>query len=244
MRLADLTWHELRAVAREAVVVIPLGSLEQHSTHLPFATDSHILNALLDRLEAELERDVLILPPLWIAYSARHLPIKGTVSVPFDAYVDVVTGIVSSLAGAGFGRILLLNGQSDNDAALGAILRKARECHAGLAVVAVSYWALADRPSTSELAWPGHAGDLETSLLLHLRPEAVRRGEIARDEMASSSPHAADVVQYVRIDQCSHHGGVGDPEFADADKGERLFEGIASRLVALIRDYRDGILTR
>ena len=82
----------------------------------------------------------------------------------------------------------------------------------------------------------------------HLEPpagvivERVRTAEIARDEMASPSLYSRLVMQYVRMDQRSHHGGVGNPEPASAERGCDYFERIVRSLVALTEDLRDGIL--
>lgn len=238
MILADLTWPRLTRVPRESIVVVPLASLEQHSTHLPFSTDAQILNTLVAELEKAASDLILALPTQWLAYAHRHLPYKGTLSMSSDAYVEAVTGTVSSIAGAGFRRFLLLNGQSDNEPLVGVILRRLRERHAGISAVAVSYWTLQDLDVEHE-----HAGDLETSLMLHLRPDLVDEAEISRDQIFSPSKFASKVLQYSRLDQCSHHGGIGNPETASAEKGKVLYEQIFQALLALVHDFRDGILT-
>jgi creatinine amidohydrolase len=237
MKLQDLTWIELRSLPRETVVVVPLASCEQHSAHLPFGTDMLVVDAIADALEAHLDSDVLRLPTLPFAYSARHLPMKGTLSVPLETYVEMVAATVTSVAQAGFRRILLLNAQSDNAPTLGVTLRLLRERHPGAVVVAVSYWSLLESDDEA-----GHADELETSLMLHLHPERVRSAEIARDEMASPSLYSRVVMQYTRMDQRSHHGGVGNPERASAERGRDDFERIVRSLVALTEDLRDGIL--
>lgn len=236
MKLQDLTWIELRNLPRETVVVLPLASCEQHSAHLPFATDILLADALADALEDRLDSDALRLPTLPLAYSARHLPMKGTLSVPMDAYVETVASTVTSVVQAGFRRVLLLNAQWDNAPALGVALRLLRERHPGAVVVAVSYWSLLESDE------PGHADELETSLMLHLHPDRVRSAEIARDEMDSPSLFSRFVMQYQRMDQRSHHGGVGNPEAASAERGRDAFERIVRGLVALTEDLRDGIL--
>lgn len=237
MKLQDLTWLELRDLPREMVVVFPLASCEQHSTHLPFATDVLIGNALGDALEEHLKRDVLLLPTLPLAYSARHLPMKGTLSLPLLTYVETVVATVSCVVQAGFRRVLLLNAQAENVPVLGVALRLLRERHPGAVVVAVSYWSL-----LGEEAGVGHADELETSLMLHLHPERVRSAEMARDEIASASSFSQIVIQYTRMDQRSRRGGEGNPENASAERGRELFERMAQALIALTEDLRDGIL--
>jgi len=235
MKLGELTWIELRDLPRETVVVLPLASCEQHSTHLPFATDVFLADAFADALESHLHADVLRLPTLSFAYSACHLPMKGTLSLPLLTYVETVASLVSSVAQAGFRRILLLNAQWENAPTLGTALRLLRERHPGAVVVAVSYWSFLEGER-------GHADELETSLMLYLHPDRVRTAEIARDERGSPSLYSRVVMQYTRIDQCSHHGGVGNPEPASAERGQDYFERILQGLIALTEDLRDGVL--
>ena len=236
MYLADLAWPELDDVPREAVVLLPLAGFEQHSRHLPFGTDAFLLEALLRRVEGALGDRLLILPILPIGYATRHLPFRGSLSIPATAYVDGIVEIGLAVAAAGFGRFLLLNGQYDNAPQLELALRALRERRSGFDAIAVSYWDLVgERPT--------HAGELETSLMLHLHPKRVRRDRVARDGIRSASQFAEKVLQYARMDQRTHHGGVGDPENASPERGKAHFDAITTALTRLIREFHDGLLT-
>ena len=79
--------------------------------------------------------------------------------------------------------------------------------------------------------------------MMRLRPDLVLDDKRARDGIVPPSKQRENVMQYTRIDQRSHHGGLGDPETASADRGGRFFDDIASGLTALIRDLHDGLLT-
>lgn len=241
MRLSELTWTQLQDVPRERVAVVPLAGFEQHSIHLPFGTDALILDALVAEIAARTPDHVIVLPTQWLSNSAQHTPCKGALSVPPDTYLQMVTSLVDGMASAGFTRVLLLNGQFDNDAPLAMALREMRERRSGLAVVACSYWSVIDPSGAGD--FPGHAGELETSLMMRLHPERVLDDKRARDGIVPPSKRRENVMQYTRIDQRSHHGGLGDPEAASADRGDRLFDEIASGLAALIRDLHDGLLT-
>mgnify|MGYP006417701889 CR=1 FL=1 len=245
MYMSDLTWSELQQVPRERVVVVPLAGFEQHSLHLPFGTDALILDALVAELISRIPDHVLALPTQWLSNSSLHTPYKGALSISPETYQLVVTGLVDSVADAGFTRILLLNGQYGNDAPLNMVLREMRARRSGLGVVACSYWSVIDSSDRGEGTgeFPGHAGDLETSLMMRLHPERVVADKRARDGLVPPSKHRGNVIQYARIDQRSHHGGLGDPEDASADRGGRLLDEIASGLAALIRDLHDGLLT-
>jgi creatinine amidohydrolase len=241
MYLSDLTATQLDDVPRERVVIAPLAGFEQHSLHLPFGTDARILDALVAELIKRIPDHLLALPTQWLSNSGQHAPYKGVVSIPSRTYGELLTGVIGSVADAGFSRVLLLNGQYDNDAPLAMALREMRERRSGLSVVACSYWSVIDATEHGE--FPGHAGDLETSLMMFLHPDKVVADKRARDGLVPPSKHRQNVMQYARIDQRSHHGGLGDPEAASAERGGRLFDDIASGLVALVRDLHDGLLT-
>ena len=245
MYLSELTWTQLQQVPRERVAVVPLAGFEQHSLHLPFGTDALILDSLVAELISRIPDHVIVLPTQWLSNTAQHAPYKGALTISSETYQQVVTGLAGSVADAGFTRILLLNGQYENEAPLNMALREMRQRRSGLAVVACSYWSVVDssKPGEGTGEFPGHAGDLETSLMMRLHPERVLEDKRARDGLVSPSKHRENVIQYARIDQRSHHGGLGDPEAASADRGGRLFDEIASGLAALIRDLHDGLLT-
>src|SRR5580698_9510590 len=101
-------WTEIEEIAQK-VVVLPLGSLEQHGHHLPLLTDSMIGGEIARRAEAELGDEALFLPTLWVGASDHHRAFPGTVSVSNPIYVRLLVDLLESLIGAGFRRIFLLN---------------------------------------------------------------------------------------------------------------------------------------
>jgi creatinine amidohydrolase len=242
MRLASLAWTDLQSVARDRVAVVPLAAFEQHGPHLPFATDAVILESLLDAVAQHVAECVLLLPIQWLADSGRHSAYGGTLTVHASTHVEMIAAIVDSIVGAGFARILLLNGQYDGDASVSMALRTIRERRPGLAVLGASYWSLADLHETMRPA--DHGGRMETALMIHLRPEMVRTDALAADRARSSSPFADRVLEYLRMDQVSHAGSVGDPRKATAKEGHDAFDRIVTGISGLIQDFHDGIIGR
>ncbi len=244
MRLGDLAWTDLKSVARESVAVIPLASFEQHGPHLPLSTDVLILDALIDEVEARAGDLTLTLPTQWLAHSGRHNAYPGTLSVPRQTHVEMIAALADDVVRTGLGRIFLLNAQHDADATLSLALSTLRERHTGLAAVAASYWSVTelDGDLRPDLRQEEHAGRLETSLLMHLSPDSVRLDERAADVPRSASRYADRVMDYLRMDQRTHAGTLGDPESATAEEGRRAFDTIAQALEGLIRDFHDGLL--
>src|SRR6476620_5749522 len=101
MQLGELTWTAVAGPAGR-VVVLPLGSLEQHGPHLPLLTDTLIGGEIARRAEAELGEAALFLPPLWVGASDHHRRFRGTVSLGNELYVRVLVDLLESLIGSGF----------------------------------------------------------------------------------------------------------------------------------------------
>src|SRR5688500_14034074 len=115
MQFGEMNWPQAgEAARRRPVVVIPLGSLEQHGHHLPLLTDSMIGAEVARRAEAELGDEVLCLPALWLGASDHHRSFPGTVSVTTETYVRMVTELADSLIGGGFRRLFFLNAHAGN----------------------------------------------------------------------------------------------------------------------------------
>lgn len=224
-RLADLVWPDL--TGRRPLVLLPLGSCEQHGRHLPLDTDASVAAAVAERAVARLgsEVDVLVAPAQPYGASGEHEGFPGTVSVGHDALRLLVTEIGRSLL-RWAGRLLVVNGHGGNLVGLA-------DAVAGL------------RRETRDAAWwpclpPGsdaHAGRTETSLMLRLRSAAVRR------EQAVAGP--TDPVHLLMkrlvaesVRGVSPTGVLGDPAGADATEGEQLLDHMADRLAADIRAWR------
>jgi creatinine amidohydrolase len=233
MRFAEMTWPELRRVDRDGTLVVaPIAACEQHGPHLPTITDTVLVTAVAARVEARLPDRVLLLPTLWLGASGHHLPFGGTLSVEVDVHVTLLCELLTPLLADGYRRFLVLNGHGGNIDTMQTALRRLQPRHRNNLLTAASYWdlaraelaALADGPRKAM----GHACEFETSMMLALRPELVRRDLIRDDGRAEE--HALRGL-YVAEDmaQRSERGPVGHPELATAEKGERFLRAAADR---------------
>lgn len=234
------------------VVVVPLGSLEQHGNHLPLITDSAIVGALARAVDAELMENVITLPTLWLGHSTHHLAFPGTVSAYQEHYVAMIVDVCRSLVGAGARRIFLLNGHGGNDIPVRYALREVKS-HFGdrpdLHIVFASYWHLAaDTLKAIRESGPGgvgHACEMETSVMLHLHPELVDTSAVRRDGPEQVPPYRttdmlinSPVYEVYEFNEVSETGTIGHPDLASAEKGARFFQGIVRDLVAFVQDFR------
>ncbi len=212
--LADAVWPQLPG---RPLLVVPLGSVEQHGHHLPLDTDTRVAGAVARAAGL----DAVLAPPLPYGASGEHEGFPGTVSLGTETLAAVLVEYGRS-ACRWAGRLLVVNGHGGN---LDALRR---------AVPLL-------RAEGRDAAWfpcgvPGgdaHAGRTETSLLLHLAPEAVRTD---RSVPGVTAP-IGDLLPRLRAEgvrAVSPTGVLGDPAGASAAEGERLLAGLAGGLAAAV----------
>lgn len=250
MQLGEYPWPDVGDQI-ERVVVVPLGSFEQHGHHMPLLTDTWIGAEIARRAEAELRETALFLPALWIGASDHHRAFPGTVSLSNGVYARVLEDILESLIGSGFRRIFLLNAHGGNITparmALYATQLRHRDKPA-LYLAFSSWWTLAAEQVAAltlvEQESVTHACEQETSMILCLRPELVRleaaRGATIPFESAFycpdfSRPSRVDVPR--AFDQLSVTGAFGHPEKATVEKGEALFAAAAAEVVSFVQEF-------
>lgn len=250
MDLYTLTWEEVAKLDRDIIAVIPFGSIEQHSLHLPLATDSIIAEEIARRLETKLRDRVLLLPTVWLGCSPHHLGFAGSLTAEIETFIEVGDEVISSLAHHGFRKFLLLNGHSGNSNKLEILAEKLLyRDRSDLRVIAVTYWRLIEKEiqaiRESPLGGMGHACEMETSLMLAIRPELVRTSLIEVDGPGERSEFerrdlfcAGSVTVPKTFKEISRHGGFGDPTKASAEKGEKIMEGVIQKLTKLIDEIR------
>lgn len=227
--MKKVLWQEMRrteikeASQAGAVVIIPVGSTEQHGNHLPLNTDINCSFSIAKSV-AEIIDDfpVLVAPPIWGGFSPHHMKYPGTISFKLHTYIDVLTDVATSIAAHGFKKIVFLNGHGGNSGVIDSMRRKLMNEDNGPSCVGYTYYALIDEElkAISEVDFTlGHAAEMETSLQLYLQPELVDK------EAASWAP-----------------GVHGDPTRGTYEKGKRLFEAAVNALITLIKDYHSGKL--
>jgi len=249
----EKNWTQIQDLT-DKVAVVPLGSLEQHGRHLPLLTDTMTGTEIARRAEQELGDTALFLPMLYLGASDHHLGFPGTISLHNATYTRVISDVVESLIGAGFRRIVLLNAHGGNAGPANAALyeaqmrRRARgRDEQDLWLVLATWYTLA-APHFSSIEGLvqerlTHSCEMETSLVLALRPELVRlEAARSRTEPFSSQFYGTTVDQTSRVvmpkpfDHISESGALGHPEFATPAKGEALIQAGVQEVVACIRE--------
>jgi len=233
MRFHEMTAPQIRQVPRDACVVLaPIAACEQHSRHLPVFTDTILVTAVAEGVEAKMPREVLLLPTLWLGASHHHLRYGGTLSADVDTHVTILCELLEPLLQDGFQRLMFLNGHGGNIDTLHVALRKLQPRYPNRHLAGAAYWELADKELAALAEGPrksmGHACEFETSMVLALRPELVRCEETKDDRPADDSA-VRGLFTAEDMYQRTDHGCVGYPERASADKGKACLTAAIAR---------------
>lgn len=245
LRLDDLTWPEIQAAAeRDAAVILPIGSTEQHGYHLPLCTDVVLPESLAREVAAA--RGLLVAPPVAYGYRSRPLSgggegFPGTISLSGRTLMALVEDVLVGLSASGFRRLVLLNWHYENS----NFIYEAAWC-AQQRIGAADLRVMVIEAAFSELSapvmealfgddFPGwdveHAAVLETSLMLHLRPDLVLFDRAVDDEARRHPPY--DVVP-APSDFVPRSGTLWKATRASAAKGALAWDEIVSRVAASI----------
>jgi creatinine amidohydrolase len=215
------------------MALLPVGSFEQHGDFLPLATDTVIAVTVARAVGAAYR--VLQLPPVTISCSHEHAGWRGTVSVSAATLYATVTDIAESLRRGGIGKLVLISGHGGNYV-LGNVVQEASARGERMALFPTEVdWLNARAAGGVELGPESdmHAGELETSLLLHAHPQVVRADYADHDELADERNRmlTRGLAAYTAS------GVVGRPSLASAAKGKaalaNLVESFADVLAAL-----------
>jgi creatinine amidohydrolase len=254
--LASGYWQDLtttdfaRVDATRTVALLPVAAIEQHGPHLPLATDALINAGVVARALHLLpsSASVLVLPPINIGDSLEHSAFPGTLSADLDALLSLWLSIGRDVARAGVKKLVIFNSHGGQRAHVDLAALRLRVAH-GLIVVRAHSFSFGVPPGlfdADELAHGLHGGAVETSLVMHLRPELVRRDALADFSSAGRTMAAGGgllgVEEPVGIgwmaQDLNAHGACGNAAAASAEKGALVLDHMAQRLVELLAEVQ------
>jgi creatinine amidohydrolase len=237
--LAETNWKAVQETRFE-VAVLPWGATEAHNYHLPYATDviqcDHVA-AEAARLAWARGAHVAVLPTVPFGVQTGQLDIPFCLNMNPTTQLAVLHDLARSLGGQGVRRLAILNGHGGND--FRAIIRELQPRVPEVFLCAINWWSCLD--SRPFFAVPGdHAGELETSVIMHVAPDLVR----PLDEAGAGSERKARIQGLRegwawaprRWTSISEDTGVGDPSAATAQKGEAFFRAVTERIGGFLVD--------
>lgn len=236
-----------------SILIVPIGSIEQHGYHLPVATDTLLVNAMANEGAERVEDSVpvLVAPPVWSGFSPHHMSYGGTITLDEDALMDVLRKVSDSALENGFDGLLLLNGHGGNISLIGAATSAIGRDHPEVEVLGLTYFQLAEpfinEIRDSEVGGMGHAGEFETSLMLHLYPDLVDEDQLEGTIMDEPYDKGLQdllvpgpLTVYRPFTEYTKSGAIGDPTVATAEKGAELFERLGDELASVLREVYEN----
>ena len=239
------------AIQKEAVVLVPIGQVEEHGPHLPVGTDTYIAQDVARRVAEKLQGElpVLVLPAVWSAYSVDAVgKWPGLIKVGTRTMIALVHDIVASLLRMGFRKVILMNGHGNNPGILDVVLRELADEFEATPILANVWTFSAESFSQVRRSAPGgaiHADEYETSLILALG-YPVDMSKAPSDESfrfksafkASDNFAGKNMVTWSTWKlQQSRTGVYGDPTVATRETGEIVLQDTVEKLAALVREY-------
>ncbi len=243
-----------RIASQEAMVLIPIGSFEQHGQHLPLATDS-IISQEVTRLVAERinhEFPVLVFPQIPFGKSTEHASRPGTISLETEVLTNLLRNICKNLAKNGFKKIVFINGHGGNTNLLNTMLRGIRE-ETGAFVTSIYLYSetllkdVLDRFKLEELD-VFHACTLETSFMMTLKPELVHMKKASKEKPHKFTEESG--YKYLKlagskgiefswlIDDISDSGVIGDPTKATPEIGKEVLKVLIENVYEVLREIK------
>ncbi len=244
------TWVELGEVAkRQPVVVLPIGSVEDHGPHLPLDVDNFLIGRICEEAARRAEGDILLMPIIPYGFETHHMDFHGTIDIHMEHLLHFVLDVTKSVAHHGFRRILIADGHGSNMPILDLVAR--RTILESDALCAAFLWpslALKEIRALRESGRGGmsHACELETSVYLYLDGERVQMDKAKKENgMPESEFMWSDLTDPgpIRImdhwTRFSKSGVNGDPTVATAEKGKVIFETVVTNFVRLAREFKN-----
>lgn len=235
-RWEDLRGGALAGLPARSVAVLPVGATEHHGPHLPFGTDTMILDGVLRAASSaeqpgETQAWAVVLPVQPVGWSVEHGDWPGTLSFGPDQLAESWVRLGSWAARAGFRRVLILNGHGGNAPVAAVAAMRLRSEHGLLA--ARAHW----QDLAGSIDGPGrdwHAGHIETSVMLHLRPDLVDMGAARAGPAFTGLPPDGPAPWAWMSRDLDPGGVIGDPGAATAAFGAELVARAASGLRMLL----------
>ena len=246
----ELTWQDFQTLDRErSVAVLPVAATEQHGPHLPLSVDATINRGVVTRMLEFLpgELPVLVLPALPVGYSPEHGAFPGTLSLGAPLLRQIWFEIGRSVHRAGLRKLLIFNSHGGQPQVAEIVARDLRAELAMMVVTAHSYafGEPAGLFSEAERRHGIHGGAIETSQMLHLRPDLVRHDKLADFSSAAAAVEKTHQELHLtgesslawQTQDLNALGACGDAGAASAAKGQALIDHTARRLASLAAEF-------
>ena len=239
-KLAEMTWKEAETELKRKKVILPLGAVEAHGYHLPLGTDNCIGQEIAEIVAERL--DALLLPPISYGqvWSLRNFP--GSISFSDQTLISIIDDLAKSLNRHGVELLIIINAHFGNKTAIKKAERLVKEkydikilrfTHPGLQELEKQY-------IETKRIHPNylHAEEIETSMMLKINSNLV--------DMKKAEADKPEIPEYfgsysVPWDQITAKAVLGDPTQATKEKGKKLIQGLAVRIVEIVNKFEKEV---
>ncbi|HEX9616813.1 MAG TPA: creatininase family protein [Anaerolineales bacterium] len=238
---------------REKVVLIPIGHTEQHGYHLPLSTDTLIVDAIVRGVVDAIPSEATRLPVMPYGVSTHRSSFAGTLNAGGRAYEDFWLAVVDALVQRGFDRLYLISGHGGNCSFLVNVVKYAGERHRR--IFCATAWLYLSGPEgaaalqqhrRSPIGGMGHAGELETSLICHLKPDLVHMERVVDETDFIATPsyymdwaEGGALVANPPWDDDTATGAYGAGSLASRENGERWLAAAISEKIAHVAEIHE-----
>ncbi len=231
--LAETNWKALKQ-SRFDLAVLPWGATEAHNYHLPYATDVYeadYLSAEAARIAWEKGARLVVLPTIPFGVNTGQADIYLDINLNPSTQLAIMDDVAATLQRQGIPKLLIFNSHGGNN--FKALVRELGLRYPDLFICVSNWTGVTERASYFEESGD-HAEEMETSLMLYLKPELVLPRSEWGDGKAKNFKIAAFRDGWVwaerKWSQVSEDTGIGDPKKASADKGKRFFKEVTEKM--------------
>ncbi len=247
----QLTSPEIDSLDRNIPVVFTTTATEQHGHHLPVATDRMIGEHFCNEVNKEIPDKVLFLPVMSVGCSEHHMDFTGTLTLRHKTFLKQAEDILRSVVRHGFKNIIVFNSHGGNMAVGQLLLEKFGAEYPDIQIVFATWWKIVGNPlfelNESGPGGVGHAGEFETSLMLHIKPDLVKLDKIEGVKNNKTYDWAeADMIRgslasiYRSMKGQTGNGVFGNPSVHSVEKGRQITDMVIASFKKIILDLHDS----
>lgn len=244
--LSQLSWPEVRDIRDQVdLVLIPIGSNEQHGPNLAVGMDILAAGEFCRRASEMAYPRLMVAPPIPWGVSFHHMNFPGTITLQTETFVQVLAEVVASLHAHGFDRFLIVNGHGGNIPAMGVATVRIKEEVDPTFIGACSYFSFADKGLAEKhdmTGITGHACQMETSVAMALVPSIVKTDALAAGELTDLTYEFRGALQKYgvtvpyRFDEYTTNGALGDARRATREYGNDIIDSALRNFVAFTEE--------
>ena len=252
--LQTKSWEEAKEaiVKSKGVAIVPIGSVEQHSYHLPLGTDTYVAMTIAE--EAAEKTGAVLTPPVWFGWSPQHMVLPGTVTIRPEVLSELTYDIIESLNAHGLNKIILINGHRIVNVVWMQICAQRAQSKLGC-TVKIFDPAYMSKDIVKELGFGpvGHAEEVETSHMMARYPDMVHLEKAVDNPIKDTPLYSVDptyehdtlcyvpsTIDHARAAAKKSGGCTGEPSKSDARRGQIYHDHLVKNLVSVVEQLQNA----